>query len=156
MPEGGLCFLYVTDPAKKAELLPKLKTLCGGVEGIDQVIDGEQAHTLGMPTPEENPGTGEIILFAKPGYAFLKSPVGPVSVADTKSYLGTHGYPASDPELEGIFIASGYGIKPGTKLGKIANLDVAPTAARLLGVTIPDVQGKALENILDPAALRAH
>jgi predicted AlkP superfamily pyrophosphatase or phosphodiesterase len=156
MPEGGLCFVYVTDPAKKAELLPKLKTLCGGIEGIDQVIDGEQAHTLGMPTPEENPGAGELILYAKPGYAFLKSPVGPVSVVDTKSYLGTHGYPASDPELEGIFIASGYGIKPGSKLGKIPNLDVAPTAARLLGVTIPDVQGKVLETILDPAAVPTH
>lgn len=150
MPQGGLAFVYVSDPARKAELLPKLKEICGGVEGVGQVLEGDKdAHALGMPTPAENPAAGDLILYAKDGYAFLKSPNGPASVVDTKSYLGTHGYPASDPELEGIFLAGGYAIKAGAKPGKISNLDVAPTAARLLGVTIPEAQGKPLEGVLE-------
>ncbi len=155
MAQGGLCFVYATDPAKKAALLPKLKELCVGIEGVEQVLDGEQAPTLGMPTPAENPGTGDLILYAKAGYAFLKNAGGDTAVTDTRTYLGTHGYPASDPELEGVFFASGYGIKPGGSLGKIRNLDVAPTAARLLGVPLPEVQGEVLEEILDAAALPA-
>jgi predicted AlkP superfamily pyrophosphatase or phosphodiesterase len=153
MPEGGLCFVYVTNPSRRDELLPRLKELCAGIEGVAQVIDGQDAPSLGMPTPAENPGCGELILFAKPGYAFLKSPNWNEAVVDTRTYLGTHGYPATDPELDGIFIASGYGIKPGTHLGRISNLDVAPTVARLLGVQMNGIDGHAREEILEPDTL---
>jgi predicted AlkP superfamily pyrophosphatase or phosphodiesterase len=155
MAEGGLCFVYVTNPAKRAEILPHLKQLCAGIEGVDQVIDGSDAPSLGMPTPQENPGCGDVILFAKPGYAFLKGPNWNDAVVEAKSYLGTHGYPASDPELDGIFVASGYGIKKGAQLGKISNLEVAPTVARLLGVALPGADGHPLEAILDAGALTA-
>src|SRR5262245_12760192 len=47
---------------------------------------------------------------------------------------GSHGYLASDPEMDAIFIASGFGVKPGTKLERVANIDVAPTIAKLLSV----------------------
>lgn len=144
MPQGGMALLYVTDPARRAELLPKLKSICSGIEGVAQVIDGSDAPSLGMPAPAENQGMGDLILFAKPGYAFLKNPNWDAVVSDSKSYLGTHGYPASDPELDGIFIASGPGIKPGVNLGRISNLDVAPTAARILGLELNGAEGKPL------------
>ena len=57
---------------------------------------------------------------------------------------------ASDPELDGVFIASGYGIKPGKKLGKIRNRDVAPTIAELLGLSLPNAEGHALKEALAP------
>jgi predicted AlkP superfamily pyrophosphatase or phosphodiesterase len=150
MPEGGLAFVYVTDPAKRAELLPKLKTLCGGLEGVAQVIDGNDGPTLGMPTPAENQGMGDLVLTAKDGYAFYQGIDGAEVVRESKIYLGTHGYLNSDPELDGIFLASGYGIKPGTKLERVSNLDVAPTIAELLGVPLPDVDGRVLHEILLP------
>lgn len=149
MPEGGMAFVYVTDPAKRAELVPRLKQLCAGIEGVAQVVEGADANSFGMPTPAENQGTGDVILFAKPGYAFLKSAGWKDVVSDTKAYLGTHGYLASDPELDGIFVAAGRGIKPGVNLGRISNLDVAPTAARLLGLELKDVEGKVLEEALE-------
>jgi len=145
----------VTNPAKREELLPRLKQICAGIEGVDQVIDGRDAPSLGMPTPAENPGCGDLILFAKAGYAFLKSPSWSDAVVESKTYLGTHGYPASDPEMDGVFVASGYGIKKGAPLGKISNLDVAPTLARLLGVALPGVEGHPLERILESDALTA-
>ena len=150
VPEGGLAFVYITDPAKRAGLLPKLKTLCAGLEGVKEVIDGQDGPKFGMPTPAENQGMGDLVLYAKDGYAFFQGLDGAEVVRESKTYLGTHGYPNTDPELDGIFLASGYGIKPGVKLERVRNLDVAPTIAELLGVPLPNVDGRVLTEILIP------
>ena len=63
------------------------------------------------------------------------------------NYGGTHGYSSADPELDGIFIAQGAGIKRGVKLERVRNLDVAPTIARLLGVELPGADGRPMEGI---------
>lgn len=154
LPQGGMAFVYVTDPAKRAELLPKLKTLCEGLEGVQKVVDGKDGPTLGMPTPAENQGMGDLVLYAKDGYAFFQGLDGAEVVRESKIYLGTHGYLNSDPELDGIFLASGYGIKAGTKLERVTNLDVAPTVAELLGVPLPNVDGRVLTEILEPKPAR--
>jgi predicted AlkP superfamily pyrophosphatase or phosphodiesterase len=149
MAEGGLAFVYVTNPARKAELLPALKKRFAAAEGIARVLDGHDGPTLGMPTPEENPAMGDLILYAKDDYAFKGDASGVAPVAVSKGYLGTHGYPASDPELDGIFIAYGHGIKSGVALPRITNLDVAPTIAQILGLQVPKAEGRVLTQILD-------
>lgn len=149
MPQGGMCFIYVTDPARKADLLPKLKELFAATEGIDKVIDGTEGPTLGMPLPSENQGMGDLILYPKAGYAFNASAAGEEATGPTTNYGGTHGYLNSDPELDGIFIASGAGIKRGVVLPRMANLDVAPTIAKLLKLEIPNVEGKVLGEVLE-------
>jgi predicted AlkP superfamily pyrophosphatase or phosphodiesterase len=148
MPEGGLAFAYVTDPAKKAELLPKLTELFSKIEGVDKVLDGHEGPRFGMPTPEENQGMGDLILHAKPGYTFQKDALVEQVVAPSKDYLGTHGYFASDPELDGMFVAWGYGIKPGVTITRVSNLDVAPTLAELLGVKFEHTDGHVMREIL--------
>ncbi|MHA3772435.1 alkaline phosphatase family protein [Verrucomicrobiota bacterium sgz303538] len=148
MAQGGLAFAFVTDPAKREELKPKLRAIFEQMEGVAQVLDGSEGPKLGMPTPEENQGMGDLILYAKAGYAFQGPALGDDVVAESKNYLGTHGYPASDPELEGTFIAWGYGIKPGVKLGHISNLDIAPTLAELMGLKLPETEGRVLSEIL--------
>lgn len=151
MAQGGMCFIYVTDPARKAELLPKLKELFAQTEGVDQVIDGNEGPSLGMPTPAENQGMGDLILYPKAGYAFKSDADGENVVAPSVNYGGTHGYLNTDPELDGIFIASGKGIRKGVILPRMSNLDVAPTMARLLGLTLPGTEGRVLDEILVPA-----
>lgn len=147
--QGGIAFIYVTDPARRAELLPKLKQVFAATEGVAQVIDAATgANALGMPTPAENQGMGDLILYPKPGYAFSAAPVGDAATGPTTNYGGTHGYSSADPELDGIFVAAGAGIKAGVKLDRMRNLDVAPTIARLLGVPLPEVEGQVLETIL--------
>jgi len=152
MPQGGMCFIYVTDPAKKADLLPKLKELFLTVEGVDRVMDGSEGPTLGMPTPEENQGMGDLILYPKAGYAFKNDAGGDAVITPSVNYGGTHGYLASDPELDGIFIASGRGIRKGVVIPRMANLDVAPTAAKLLDLRLPEIEGRVLDEILDQPA----
>jgi predicted AlkP superfamily pyrophosphatase or phosphodiesterase len=149
--QGGIAFIYVTDPAKRAELLPKLKELFAATEGVDKVIDAATgAHALGMPTPAENDGMGDLILYPKAGYAFSAAATGDAIVGPAVNYGGTHGYSSADPELDGIFLASGAGIRHGVKLARVRNLDVAPTIARLLGVALPTADGKPIDAILAP------
>jgi predicted AlkP superfamily pyrophosphatase or phosphodiesterase len=148
MAQGGMAFAYVTNPARRSELLPRLREMFSTMEGIAEVIDGEKGHELGMPTPDENTGMGDLILFASEGYAFRKDVTGEDVVVPAVNYGGTHGYPASDPELDGIFIAHGPNIKPGTVVDRVSNLDVAPTLARIMGLTLPEVDGRAIEEIL--------
>lgn len=148
VPQGGMAFVYVTDPAKKAELLPRLKTICAGVEGVAEVTDGTDGPKFGMPAPAENQGMGDFVLWAKPGFAFKDSAIGTSTLAEPTNYLGTHGYRNDDPELDGVFIASGYGIRPGATLDRVTNLDVAPTVAGLLGVKLENVDGRVLHEIL--------
>jgi len=147
--QGGIAFVYITDPTRRAELLPKLKELFARTEGIDRVLDAEaEAHGLGMPTPKENEAMGELILYPKAGYALTGAAVGDVVSGPTSNYGGTHGYPSSDPELDGIFIANGAGIKKGVKVNRVRNLDVAPTIARLLDVALPTADGRVMESVL--------
>ncbi len=94
---------------------------------------------------------GDLILFAKKGYAFQLPATGEHETADSTGYLGTHGYPASDTELDGILIASGYGIRKGVMLSRVSNLDVTPTLSRLLGVESPGKEGRVLEEFLNPS-----
>jgi len=147
--QGGMAFAFVTDPARKIELLPRLRETLASLEGVDRVLNGSEGPTLGMPTPEQNTGMGDLILFAKKGYAFQAPAVGENDVSDSTGYLGTHGYPASDPELDGILIASGYGIRKGVKLERVSNLDVAPTLSRLLEIESPGNEGRALQEFFE-------
>jgi predicted AlkP superfamily pyrophosphatase or phosphodiesterase len=148
MTQGGMAFVYVSDPNRKAELLPKLKELFAQTEGVERVIDGKDGHTLGMPTPEENQGMGDLVVYAKDGHAFNNAAAGDAVTAPTTNYGGTHGFFNGDPELDGIFIASGRGIKKGIVLERMANLDVAPTMAELMGLKLPQQDGRVLEEIL--------
>ncbi len=150
MPQGGVAFVYVLDPARKAELLPRLKALFAGAEGVDRVIDASEAHALGLPTPEENQGMGELILYPKPGYSFNAGVAGEAASGPSINYGGSHGYPASDRDLDGLFLASGAGIRAGGRIERVRNLDVAPTIARLLGLDLGPVDGRVLEEILAP------
>ena len=150
---GGMALVYVTDRKRTAELLPKLRELLGAVEGIERIVDGREGPSLGMPTPEKNPRMGDLILLAKTGYVFNDSAEGEEAVTPALGYAGTHGYLASDPELEGIFIASGRGIRKGVTLPRVSNLDLAPTMARLLELPLSRPEGRVLVEILDQGAL---
>ncbi len=138
LPEGGSAIVYV-DPA----LVPKVRAALEGVEGIDRVI-GEDGYTaMGLPSPDRDPQMGQMLLTAKTGYSFSGATGGPVTAAVPQTG-GSHGYPASDPDMEAIFIASGYGIRKGAKLDRVANTDVAPTIAGLLGVQLPSAKGSPI------------
>ena len=62
--------------------------------------------------------------------------------------LFPHGYLNSDPKMQAIFIAWGAGIPRGIRLGKISNLDVAPTIAAILGIELKTAKGHVIQSIV--------
>jgi hypothetical protein len=148
VPEGGSAMVFVTVPDPSGQILAKARRALEGIEGIDMVIDPKGFPEYGLPLPSVNEQMGALFLTAKDGYAFTAD-VGDDPVVDAPAgSLGAHGYVGTDPEMLSLFIAAGRGIRPGVKLGVIDNVDLAPTAARLLGIELKDVDGKLLTEIL--------
>lgn len=145
IPEGGSAMIYITDPARRAEAVARVREALGAVEGVDGVFGPEDFGKLGLPTPAESDQGPDLALSAKPDYAIGGRSEGPVI---TPSDSGSHGYLNSDPEMKAIFVAWGAGIRAGARLGEISMMDVGPTAAALLGFRMENVQGRALEEIL--------
>jgi predicted AlkP superfamily pyrophosphatase or phosphodiesterase len=140
--EGGSALVYL-EKSERDTLLPRAVKAFEAVEGVERVIGRDGFTALGLPLPERDPQMADLVVTAKRDYSFSGATGGPVTAA-AKQTGGSHGYLASDPEMDAIFIASGYGIARGAKLERIANVDVAPTIARLLGVALPGAKGKAL------------
>jgi predicted AlkP superfamily pyrophosphatase or phosphodiesterase len=148
VPEGGSGFVYVTVPDASGALLTRAKEALVGIEGIDRIVEAGEFAALGLPLPDASDQMGGLFVTAKDGYAFVADPAEPV-VADTgATSLGTHGYISTDPDLQAIFIASGQGIRAGVALDRVDNLDIAPTAAKILGVKMTNLQGRAIDEIL--------
>lgn len=67
---------------------------------------------------------------------------------DGSAHGGTHGYLPSRPAMATGFVAAGAGVRAGVVLDRARLVDVAPTAARLLGLTPSAVEGRVLEEIV--------
>lgn len=143
-PQGGSCMVYALGDGDRAAAIERLKAELASVEGIDTVTGPEGFAALGQPTPDEDPRAPDLWLAAKSGYSFSDSEAGEEVIVPKASRAGTHGYLPDQPDMLGTLVISGRGIKPGTDLGKVSNLDVAPTIARLLGVELPTAEGKVL------------
>jgi predicted AlkP superfamily pyrophosphatase or phosphodiesterase len=142
LAEGGSAYVYF-NASQAGELAPRVVRALEGVEGIDKVIGPDGFAALGLPQPGQEPQMYRLLLTAKDGYSFTGATGGPVT-AEVPQQAGSHGYLASDPDMDPIFIASGYGVRIGASLGKVANIDVAPTIAALLGVQLPTAKGKLI------------
>lgn len=148
LPTGETAMVYVTKPDRKAELIPQLRRLLNGAEGIERVYSPEEIPKLGLSTPESSDQAPDLVLSAAPDSSFGNESTGDYVTATTG---GTHGYLNTDPKMQAIFIAWGAGIPKGIRLGKISNLDVVPPIAALLGLQVKGAKGRAL-----PEIVRAH
>lgn len=146
VPEGGSAMVYVTDPKRRAELIPQLRSLLERVEGVDHVYGQEDFPRLGLPGNSKSDQSPDLFLTAKPEYSFSGGDEGEVVTPVTNR--GSHGYINTDPKMGAIFIAWGANIRKGVHLDAIQNRDVAPTIAALLGLKMKDVQGRVLSEII--------
>lgn len=146
MPEGGTAMVYVSNPARRAELIPRLRAIFTSAEGIAGVYGTDDFAKLGLPTPTQSDQAPDLVLAAKPDYMFGNDSEGAPITHEPGG--GTHGYLNTDPQMQAIFIAWGHGIPRGVQLGNISNLDVAPTIAALLGIKMNGAKGHAIEQIV--------
>jgi len=150
VPEGGSAIVYLTVPDPTGDLLARARKAITGVEGVDAIIEPADYPRLGLPLPSVNDQMGVLFITPKDGYSFTAAVGEDIVVDAVEGSLGAHGYPATDPDLNALFIASGAGITPGSKLDVIDNVDVAPTLAALLGLTLENVDGRVLREVLAP------
>ena len=72
---------------------------------------------------------------------------GDAFIAATAS-RGQHGYLPTEPLMHTGLVASGAGIQPGIVVPLARQVDVAPTIAALLGLTMDGVDGAPMVGIL--------
>jgi predicted AlkP superfamily pyrophosphatase or phosphodiesterase len=149
MSEGGACFVYVFDQANRDSILADITPKLAALEGVESVIERKDfTAQVGHVTMEQDPREPDLFLSAKDGYMFSDSLADSQVVMPVEGQKGAHGYLQTHPHLRGCFVISGAGVKSGGTLEQIDNRDVAPTIAKLLGVSIPGAEGRVLEEAL--------
>lgn len=103
--DGGIAVVYATDSDRKAALLPELRRIFTGAEGIDQVYGVEDFPGLGLPIPSTSDQAPDLVLTAQADYSFTGDP-GQEFITHVASG-GTHGFLNTDPQMQAIFIAWG-------------------------------------------------
>ena len=104
--------------------------------GVAKVADRALARGLGG-FPD-----AAFVVTLKAGFRLGSKLQGPVTAAVRPS--GTHGYAPDVAEMNSSFFIAGPGVAAGRDLGQIDMRDIAPTLAALLGVRLPDAEGRSL------------
>ncbi|HPU05582.1 MAG TPA: ectonucleotide pyrophosphatase/phosphodiesterase [Thermogutta sp.] len=144
MSQGGAAGIYIFDTQQRDQLMEQLRQAFQSVEGIQAVLTGKEVEALGQKTAQADPRCPDIWLAAEKGYSFSETTTGDEVVTTRSGLGGTHGYLPDQPDMWAMCVIWGPGIKPGTRLGKVQIVDIAPTIATLLGVELPDADGRAL------------
>jgi hypothetical protein len=137
---GGFATLWLlrhkgqrTD-AQRTQALSRILSVARGL-GLEAWIPGHEPAAY----PSSNPRFGDVVVLAPlgtiivDGHRELAVPAGATGLA----LRGAHGYRPELPAMGGIFFALGRGVDPGTRLGTVHAVDVAPTVLSLLGQPVP-------------------
>jgi predicted AlkP superfamily pyrophosphatase or phosphodiesterase len=147
--EGGTAMVYVTRESERAAALKVVDEAFTTVPGIVKVIRPEEYAQYGYPKWVSGGRMADRVLVAASGYAFGTANKGDVGEDLAAGVVrGNHGYLNSDPEMTAILAMWGAGIKPGARTGEQPNVNVAATIARLLGLDLPQIQGRAIAEFL--------
>ncbi|MBO4837235.1 MAG: alkaline phosphatase family protein [Clostridia bacterium] len=140
--------IYLKNEADAPRVQEILQQMCrDGLYGFERVYTAEEA------LQEEGLAGGFSFVLETDGYtsfsnAFTRPLVRRVDNSDYKFGRATHGHhPDKGPQPP--LIAWGPHIRPGVRIPRRPIVDEAPTFARILGVELPDAQGKAIEEILN-------
>jgi predicted AlkP superfamily pyrophosphatase or phosphodiesterase len=151
IPEGGVGFVYCTNPAKAPQDSAYVKKMFIGQEGVADVLLPDRFNEVGFPHPREYDQVPDAILVAKDGYAVSGAVTGETLVAtyrEAQTSLGSHGFLAKLQKMNAMCILSGAGIRSGIKLQGADNTVIAPTIAKLLGLKYPNADGRPLSDAL--------
>lgn len=143
---GGTAAIVLADPKDVATRTAVLAALEEAKKdpknGIAEVVPGATAEAAGG-----FPGVAAVLVAAD-GFVFANGHDGPMVVPSWD--LGAHGYPPTDPRMRASFLAAGRGVVAGAKIGTVRMIDVAPTIAALLSLTLPSPEGAPIPGLLAP------
>jgi arylsulfatase A-like enzyme len=137
---GGSCAIILRDAGDR-EAYAKARAAFdeaadnGGADGaLFRIIDEEDVRAMGADV------RAAFVLEASDGYAFGQNYTGDAVTPSIQR--GQHGYLPS--RYRTCFIASGAAIKRRGELGEVSIIDLGPTIARTIGLTLRDADGQAL------------
>ena len=145
---GHLAYVYVKgDGAQRAALVEQCAVALRAHPAVEQAFGEQEYARHGLPLPKDNPAVGDLVALTRTDHYF--GTVAGDAVVGKARYRGTHGYLPDVPANHAVFIAWGAGIRLRAEPIRLANADVAPTIARLLGLTLPGpLDGRVRDEIL--------
>jgi predicted AlkP superfamily pyrophosphatase or phosphodiesterase len=137
---GGSAAILVNPPGDAAAATTAEKALRADAGDAYTIVSRAELDALGaLPN-------AAFAIAAAPGFAMGSGCRGSALVSASG---GQHGYLPSHPRMPTGFIAAGAGVRTGVALERVRLVDIAPTAAWLLGLAAPDVEGRVLGEILE-------
>ena len=147
--QGGAALIYMLESSKRADIVRQVTAAFDNVEGVAKIVGPHSLQDHGLADPSPGSRSPDMILFAQLGYAFGDAATGSEIILNHPAVKGAHGHDENLPEMHAIFLMWGEGVKPGVRLGNVENIDVAPTMARLLGLSESGMEGKVLSAALN-------
>lgn len=140
---GGSAAVLVNPPGDAAAAAAAEAALRAEAADRYTIVSRRELDALGaMPN-------AAFALAAAPAHAIGGACQGAVVRGSGGRVVGQHGYLPSYPRMATGFIIAGAGVRAGVTLERVRLIDVAPTAARLLGIEAPPVEGRVLAEILE-------
>ena len=136
---GTSAFVYAADEGSALKARKALEA-AGRHSGAFRVVSAEQMIARGA---DREAWFG---LQAEPGFGFADD-IGRALVAPTR-VRGAGGGLLPDATSSPGFVAWGPGLRQGLRIAELRQTDVAPTLARLLGLRLPEAQGRVLVGLL--------
>ena len=130
-------------------LLPKIEAAVAGIEGVDRVVTGAELAALGLPDPATSDQAPDLVVAVRDGYDVGRADTGRAGRRHRRDARRDTTAPSTPTRpCARLFLAWGRDVKPGVRLGDVRAIDVAPTIAEWLGVTLPTADGTSLARAL--------
>lgn len=143
---GGSSLVYLRDPSDR-HLLARVRGILDSLaadarSGIDRILSRDELVAVGAD-PEAAFG-----IAMRLGYS-LSEEMG--TVFGPPYIRAMHGYPPSHPEMNASFIITGPGLTGKGDIGIVRMTQIAPTLARLLGISLSPKADSPIEAIVQAA-----
>ncbi len=128
---GGFASVYLDDP--------------GDADQVALAVEVARAQGLDAHPRVSAPADWRVD-HARFGDVVVRAPIGTAITYPGLSIEGFHGYAPEEASMRAVFFARGRGAEPGTDLGDVRAVDVAPTVLQLLGFEAPErMEGEVIE-----------
>jgi len=148
-PAGGSCAIVLRDPndKKTADKVTEIFSRIAASKGpINRLLNqAELKRMKAVPT-------ALLMLDAAPGISFGDELTGP-EIHDAKDYRGTHGQLPTRADMRSSLIVYGARARVGAKMPLARMIDIAPTAAAVLGLSFSNAEGRAIAELLKPGTI---
>lgn len=137
---GGLCAVVLRDPSDQALLDQIRRTFTDlasdPANGIGRIYEKHEISAMAGYRD------ASLLIETREGFRMIPGSDGEFVVPSTQK--GAHGFTPDFPGQRASFVAAGPGLPRGLALDEIRMIDIAPTLAALLKLSLPDADGQAL------------